>query len=220
MRSNYKLHWLKLFTEKIQFVDFFFLIYRKFNNNTLGPHWIKNAEILHRNHTNTFHSHWSSHSCESAGGEQLLLQYASTAWQHVGILACVQCNFSPVLRAVKLTYCSTFCVWLLTVRWFGSSHTGRGRDSKIESWRQSLACSSESHYSSRAVIQWQINPVVGHENTEHISTVIKVYDGGVTRKVGSAAGQSRQQSWDPEPPGAAESPTCTVCVSWYVVIWL
>lgn len=67
----------------------------------------QNAEFLHRNNTKPFHSHWSSHSCELAGVE-LLLHYVSTVWQHVGILACVQCNFSSVLRAVKLTYCCTF----------------------------------------------------------------------------------------------------------------
>lgn len=82
--------------KKIQFCGFF--EYIKFYSNTVGQQ-SQNAEILHRDCTNTFHSHWSSHSCELAGVE-LLLQYASTVWQHVGILACVQCNFSSVLRAV------------------------------------------------------------------------------------------------------------------------
>lgn len=51
------------------------------------------------------------------------LQSVSTVWQRVGILACVQCKLSSAVEGCGADIpCGTFCVWLLTVRWFDSLH--------------------------------------------------------------------------------------------------
>lgn len=91
-----------------------------------------------RGYANTFSSHWVSHSCEmDTWTVELLLQNVPTAWQRLGILACVQCKLSTVAEGGDWSWPTAWHI-LSVAPWLFAGSTPLATSCDMGFWRLSL----------------------------------------------------------------------------------